>query len=117
MKEKAATTEAVNSSEEVKPTDEWGGLYWAYNCPLQMWPGDDGWRVVNYMPRKETCDSLDDRVSREEMPQFCRNAAIRLRNLAMLFDAMADGKIDTIYYPDETLEEAIKSKLELDSKL
>ena len=95
-------------SEEVKPTDEWGSLYWAYNCPLQMWQrSKDTWRVLNYMPRKEDCDTMDEPVTREEMPQFCRNAAIRLRNLAKLFDAMAEGKIDYIYYPDKDVEKAI----------
>jgi len=94
---------------KVQPTEQWNELYWAYNCPLQMWPDDDGsWRVVNYMPRKERCDSIDELVTREEMPQFCRNAAARLRNLAVLFDAMAEGKIDYIYYPDKELSEAIK---------
>jgi len=98
---------------EVIPTNAWNELYWSYNCPLQMW-GDakGGWRVVNYEPRKERCVSLDVRVTAEEMPQFCRNAAIRLRNLADLFDAMADGKIDVIYYPDETVEAAIAARNE-----
>jgi hypothetical protein len=93
----------------VTPTEAWNELYWAYNVPLQMWgDAETGWRVVNYMPRKESCLSLEERVTKEEMPQFCRNAAIRLRQLAVLFEAMADGKIDIIYYPDEPLEDAIK---------
>ncbi len=47
---------------------EFGELYWAYNLPLQMWRGDDGWRVVNYMPRKESVVSLDQRVTKEQLP-------------------------------------------------
>ena len=94
--------------KKVEPTAQWDSMYWAFNCPLQMWNQSfDRWRVVNYMPRKETCDSMEELVTREEMPQFCRNAAVRLRNLAKLFDAMADGKIDYIYYPDKDLEQAI----------
>lgn len=93
----------------VIPSEAWNELYWSYNCPLQMWgDADTGWSVVNYMPRKERCITLEERVTKEEMPQFCRNAAIRLRNLAALFEAMAEGKIDIIYYPDESLESAIK---------
>lgn len=100
-------------SNEVQPTDAWDGLYWSYNCPLQMWGNaEDGWRVVNYMPRKGSCIDMETRVTAEEKPRFCRNAAARLRNLANLFDAMADGKIETIYYPDETVEEAIAKQEE-----
>ena len=95
-------------TNEVIPTDEWGGLYWSYNVPLQMWGNaTTGWRVVNYMPRKESCVSLDEKVTEKEMPQFCRNASARLRNLAALFDAMANGKIDYIYYPDKDVGKAI----------
>lgn len=94
---------------EVEPTKEWDGLYWAYNCPLQMWPSDDGWRVVNYMPRKETCCEMEEYVSEAELPQFCKNAAIRLRNLADLFDALGNREIEMIYYPDKSVEEARQS--------
>lgn len=43
-----------------------------------------------------------------ELPQFCKNTAVVLRNLAALFEALGEGKIKTIYYPDETVEEAMK---------
>ena len=110
-----ADSSGSNACSEVIPTDEWDTGYWAFNCPLQMWGNaKDGWRVVNYMPRKERCSELDERVTVDEMPQFCRNASARLRNLASLFDAMADGKIDMIYYPDEVVEEAMQSKNEDD---
>ncbi len=96
-------------------TEELDSLYWAYNCPLQMWArhedsGDEnspviGWRVLNYMPRKETCRDLGENLVPNEMPTYCKNAATVLRNLASLFDAMADGKIEGIYYPDEVIPE------------
>jgi hypothetical protein len=41
------------------------------------------------------------------MPQFCKNAAAVLRNLATLFELMADGKIDHIYYPDKDPDIAV----------
>ena len=91
--------------------EEWDGLYWSYNLPLQMWHNDDGtWEVINYMPRKERIVRLDQRVTKEELPDFCKNTAYILRNLADLFDALADGKIDAIYYPDEKVEDAILEK-------
>lgn len=99
----------------ITPTEEWNGLYWSYNCPLQMWGNArDGWRVLNYMPRKERCEYLEETLTAEEMPQFCRNAAVVLRNLADLFEAVADGTIDSIYYPDESVEMAIASKKSLE---
>lgn len=98
-------------SDLTTPTAERGGLYWAYNCPLQMHGNaKNGWRCVNYMPRKETCCDLEYRVTAAEMPQFCRNAAAILRNLAALFDAMADGKIDRIYCPDKDVAKAIAER-------
>ena len=33
-----------------------------------------------------------------------------MRNLAELFDALAAGKIDTIYYPDEKVGDAISER-------
>jgi hypothetical protein len=86
-------------------------LFWSYNCPLQMWPTEDGtWRVLNYMPRKERIATFDDRVTKEELPSFCKNTARILRNLAGLFDALAVGKIDLIYYPDKDLDVAISDR-------
>ena len=94
-------------------TEKFDELYWSYNCPLQMWQcGDGTWRVINYMPRKERIVTLDERVTREELPSFCEKAARTLRNLADLFDALGDGKINTIYYPDEKVEDAILSREE-----
>ena len=88
--------------------EKWGKLFWEFNCPLQMWHHDDDtWSIVNYMPRKERIVTLGMHVTKEELPDFCKNTAYILRNLADLFDALADGKIDTIYYPDEKVEDAI----------
>lgn len=82
-------------------------LYWAFNLPLQMWDGDNGWQVLNYMPRRERCEYLDERVPASELKPFCTKAASVLRNLADLFEALGDRKIDHVYYPDQLVEEAI----------
>ena len=98
----------MNEKEEQEKFDD---LYWSYNCPLQMWCNGDGtWEILNYMPRKERTIRIDEQVTKEELPSFCKNAAHILRNLADLFDALGSGKIDTIYYPDEKVEEAILEK-------
>lgn len=93
----------------IKPTEQWNGLYWAYNLPLQMWHSEEGWRVLNYMPRKERCQNLEELVTKEELPQFCQNTATILRNLADLFELLGKGEINHVYYPDESPEEAIQS--------
>ena len=97
---------------EIKPTEEWPDIFWSYNLPLQMWPtdaeGEEAWRVLNYMPRKERIQSLAELVTKAELPQFCKNTAAVLRNLAELFEALGEGKIKTIYYPDEKVEEAVE---------
>lgn len=104
----------------IQPTEDWEDIYWGMNLPLQMWPtgGDEmgnanapkEWRVLNYMPRKESCKGLESTVTEAELPQFCKNTAIILRNLANLFEALGERKIDTIYYPDQTVEEAMKKE-------
>lgn len=96
---------------EEKIQEKWDKLFWAYNCPLQMWLKNDGtWEVLNYMPRKERVATLGERVTKKELHCFCKNASQILRNLAELFDALADGKIDTIYYPDKKVEDSITNK-------
>lgn len=62
------------------------------------------------MPRKERCSFIEEEITEEELPVFCKNTAIILRNLASLFEALGEGEIKTIYYPDETIEEAKKNK-------
>ena len=102
---------------ELIPTENFDSIYWSYNCPLQMWPVTEdpedenskvlGWRVVNYMPRKESCSDMgDELVSKDELKTYCNNASKVLRNLASLFDALAENRIDTIYYPDEQIKPA-----------
>jgi hypothetical protein len=105
---------ATDHLSKVVPLINWSEGYWIFNLPLQIWRLDDGtWHVpVNYMPRKECCSSLDDHVSDADRPQFCRNAAAILRNLADLFDAAADGQLDHIYYPDKPVAEAIAETAE-----
>jgi hypothetical protein len=106
----------INASDhlsKVVPLADWDELYWASNLPLQIWKSDDGtWSIVNYMPRKECCASLDEHVSDADRPQFCRNTAAILRNLADLFDAVADGQLDHIYYPNKPVSEAIAETAE-----
>lgn len=98
----------MSEEEEKQNFDK---LFWSYNCPLQMWHcDDDTWDVINYMPRKERIAALGEKVTKEELPSFCKNTACILRNLAELFDALADGKIDTIYYPDEKVKDAISER-------
>jgi hypothetical protein len=107
-------TNAADHLSKVIPLKDWGELYWAYNLPLQIWRQDDGtWHIpANYMARKQRCASLDNHVSDADRPQFCRNAAAILRNLADLFDAAADGQLDHIYYPDKPVAEAIAETAE-----
>lgn len=98
---------------EEENQEKFDKLFWSYNCPLQMFPSDNGtWYVLNYMPRKERTVALGEPVTKEELPSFCKNTAHILRNLADLFDALGNGKIDTIYYPDEKVEEAILKREE-----
>jgi len=98
----------------IKETSEFDELYWSYNCPLQMQHNadNDTWSILNYMPRKERVIRIDERVTKEELPVFCKNAARILRNLAELFDALGEGKIDAIYYPDKNVQDAISEKEE-----
>jgi hypothetical protein len=102
-------TTATDHLSKVIPLEDWGELYWAFNLPLQIWKSDDGtWSIpANYIARKDRCSTLDEHVSDADRPQFCRNAAAILRNLADLFDAVADGKLDYIYYPEKPVAEAI----------
>lgn len=96
---------------EEKDQEKFDAVFWSYNCPVQMFSRDDStWGVTNYMPRKRRIAELGETVTKEELPSFCKNTTRILRNLADLFDALADGKIDTIYYPDEKVEEAIAER-------
>ena len=111
--------EAENPASDLIPNmetelEQFGPLYWACNLPLQMWPTDDGkWSALNYSPRNQSVFALEQKVSLEQLPDFCDNAAKHLRNMADLFEALRDGKISRIYYHDETIEDAIKACEEL----
>jgi len=84
----------------------WDDDFWSLNLPLQMWPGKDGFRVLNYMPRKERCSNLGEPVSASDLPAFCERTAKVLDNLAVLFRALGRGEIGYIYYPDQPIDEA-----------
>lgn len=92
--------------------------YWSYNLPLQAFPDrvdeDDekspitDYRVLNYMPRKEACRTMqlselleDSGQSKEE---YFEAAAAHLEHLAQMFRKLAKGEIDTIYYHDEDMD-------------
>jgi hypothetical protein len=102
------------------PTENFPEKFWAYNLPLQICadmhqyddePEDEEsklYRILNYMPRKDTVRYIEEVMTKEEMQAFCKNSAEILRNLAGLFDAFAEGKIDLIYYPDKPVSEAIE---------
>ena len=109
---------ATDHLSKVVPLIKWSEGYWMFNLPLKIRRLDDGtWHVpVNYQPRTEHCVSLDNHVSDADRPQFCRNSAAILRNLADLFDAAADGQVDYIYDPDQPVAEAIAETAENRSK-
>ena len=93
---------------ELKFTDTFGEIFWGYNLPLQICEDESGGiSVLNYMPRKNCVEWFDCLVGEEERRVFCHNTAAILRNLAMLFEAFGDGKIDIVYYPDEPPERAV----------
>lgn len=97
------------SEEETQ--EKFDNLFWSYNCPVQMFPREDGtWDVTNYMPRKQRIVELGETVTKAELPSFCKNTARILRNLAELFDALAADKIDAIYYPAEKVGDAIAER-------
>jgi hypothetical protein len=107
----------INASDhlsKVVPLADWDKIYWAYNLPLQIWRQDDGtWSIpANYMARRARCVHADQGLSDADRPQFCRNTAAILRNLADLFEAAAEGKIDYIYYPNKPVAEAIAETAE-----
>ncbi len=100
------------------PTENFPEKFWAYNLPLQICadesddePEDEEsklYRILNYMPRKHEVCNIEEAMTKEEMQAFCKNSAEILRNLAGLFDAFAEGKIDLIYYPDKPVSKAIE---------
>lgn len=82
--------------------------YFTYNLPLQVWPSESGGdRILNYMPRKETCRSLDLDECRGEQSRadFLNEAAMHLENLARLMRAAAADPTLNVYYHDEGFED------------
>lgn len=101
-------TDAARNPFGLEYTEDFTGLFWAYNLPLQLFreSSDGSADAVNYMARKEACCDIE--IPAAQVPAVCRNAARLLRNLADLFDAAADGRVTSIYYPDETLADAMQ---------
>ena len=91
--------------------------YWSYNLPLQLWAehGEDdeaeeglvvGYRVLNYMPRRERCETLqlEELLGEQTREEFLEQTALTLENLARLFRKAKDDPALNIYYPDEGME-------------
>jgi len=81
---------------------EKNGLYWAYNLPLQYWPGEGGEdaRILNYMPRKERVMDTELELGEQTHEEFFNTAADKLENLAKLFRRVAENPKLTVYYHD-----------------
>ena len=90
--------------------------YWIYNLPLQVWPRykdpDNekseivGWRILNYMPRRQSCTlvDLEEELQEQTEEEFFNTAASVLENLAGLFRKLAKKEKDFIYYPTDGME-------------
>jgi hypothetical protein len=87
--------------------------YWSYNLPLQVWPEHENpedekspviaTRLLNYMPRKERCCSLDlnEALGEQTRQEFFETAARCFDNLARQFREAATNPEMVIYYHDE----------------
>ena len=90
--------------------------YWTYNLPLQVWPKYQdpdnektevvGWRILNYMPRRQSCTlvDLEEELEEQTEEEFFNTAALILENLAGLFRKLAKKEIGHIYYPTGGME-------------
>ena len=78
-------------------------IYWAYNLPLQYWPGeaDGDARILNYMPRKERVQNTELELGDQTHEEFFNTAADKLENMAKLFRKVALNPKLTVYYHDE----------------
>lgn len=88
------------------------GHYWSLNLPLQVWPKHEdpndeespvvGARVLNYMPRKERCESLDleEVIGDQTREEFFETAALHLENLARLMREAGKDPAMVVYYHD-----------------
>jgi hypothetical protein len=91
-------------------------LYWAFNLPLQVWPmhadpNDEnspvvGARILNYMPRRERCETMDlsELLVEQTRQEVFERAALVLENLARLMREAGADPTKQVYYPDEGLE-------------
>ncbi len=76
----------------------------SHNLYVQAWRNEDGSvRVVNYMPRKESCAEME-LTSDEATPEMWEQTARYLENLAKLVREFAAGKRDHVYYHDDGME-------------
>lgn len=86
-------------------------LYWAYNLPLQLQtvyedPEDEesrvvGYKILNYIPRKEYVYWLDledtyDGVAKDE---YLAEAVKKLRDLALKMEESIGKERPFVYYP------------------
>ena len=96
---------AVRSASKV------GSAFWSYNLPLQFYRDEETKklsRIVNYMPRKETCCELSARDLFENVGKFteqdvrdvCDTSIAILKNLIRQIERFRDGKEDIVYYPN-----------------
>ncbi len=96
----------MKESNKLVSMENWSELYWTYNLPLQVFSTDDGClKVLNYMPRKESLINLDSTVCPSDRKNFCDNTALILRNMANRFEMLGRGEVDSVYYPDEGMDD------------
>lgn len=77
-------------------------MFWTFNLPLQAWTkedDEDGILVLNYMPRRQRCEFLDEKIPDSMRKEFFTRAAVELRALADKMESFANGDIDHVYYP------------------
>ena len=78
--------------------------YWDYNLPLQVWDYDGDVEILNYMPRRETCERCDLQEVLEGTGQtyeeFFEQAAQTLEMLAQRMRELAARKHKNVYYPN-----------------
>lgn len=116
----SATYEEKQVAKRV--AEDIGRTHFAFNLPLQMWFEKDeetdeiSCRMLNYMPRKEqVCDLqlselYDGKMpTKEQFRDFCDTTIAIYKNLIRKFEALRDGKIDTVYYPNSDTETEIRS--------
>jgi hypothetical protein len=93
-------------------SEQKNALYWSYNLPLQVWPRHEdcedadsrvvGARILNYMPRKERCETVDlaELLGEQTREEYFETAALHLENLARLMRKAAADPSFAVYYAD-----------------